>query len=232
MKKQFKNYIILWATLLVLFNVIAFVSVGWKGVEKYTASFWIGYVFITVSFIGQLICSKIAFDADTAKKTFYRLSYITASYSGLIVSFVVGGLCMLNSLLPYWLGIIVCSIILAINVIDVLKVKVAVTEVERIDEKVQEQTFFIKSLTADADTLIKKAKTEEIKKLCNEVYEAVRFSNKMSNPALSSLETEISDKFVAFSNAVNSKNVEEAKVLADELSVLLEDRNNKCKVMR
>lgn len=232
MKKQFKNYLILWATLLVLFNVIAFVSVGWKGVEKYTPSFWIGYAFITLSFVGQLICSKIAFNADTARKNFYNLPYITTSFSGLIVSFIVGGLCMLNSLLPYWVGIIVCSIILVINVIDVIKVNVAVTEVERIDEKVQTQTSFIKFLTADADTLVKKSKTEEMEKLCVKVYEAFRFSNKMSNPALGSLETEISDKFSAFSNAVALNNVEEAKTNANELIVLLEERNNKCKVMR
>lgn len=39
MKKVFKLYSIIWAIILVLFNVIAFVSVGWTGVEKYTPSF-------------------------------------------------------------------------------------------------------------------------------------------------------------------------------------------------
>ena len=36
MKKALKSYIAVWAVLLVLFNVIAFVSVGWEGQEKYT----------------------------------------------------------------------------------------------------------------------------------------------------------------------------------------------------
>ena len=62
MKKNFKQYITAWAVLLVLFNVIAFVSVGWINIEKYTPSFWIGYIFITLTFIGQLICAKFAFD--------------------------------------------------------------------------------------------------------------------------------------------------------------------------
>ena len=68
MKKRFNLYIVAWGILLALFNVIAFVSVGWVGQEKYTASFWIGYVFITVMFIGQLVCSYLAFKADSAKK--------------------------------------------------------------------------------------------------------------------------------------------------------------------
>ena len=46
MKKNFKLYVVAWTVLLALFNVIAFVSVGWINQEKYTASFWIGYVLI------------------------------------------------------------------------------------------------------------------------------------------------------------------------------------------
>ena len=53
MKKAFKSYFVIWATLLVLFNIIAFISVGWEGQEKYTASFWVGYVFITLALVGQ-----------------------------------------------------------------------------------------------------------------------------------------------------------------------------------
>ena len=50
MKKLFKSYFAIWAVLLVLFNIIAFVSAGWTGQEKYTSSFWVGYVSITIAF--------------------------------------------------------------------------------------------------------------------------------------------------------------------------------------
>ena len=64
MKKGFRFYLSIWAVLLVLFEVIAFVSPGWAGQEKYTASFWIGYVVITLAFVGQLVCAIVAFRAD------------------------------------------------------------------------------------------------------------------------------------------------------------------------
>jgi len=51
MTKVFKNYLIIWVVLLIIFNVVSFVSVGWTGQEKYTPSFWIGYAFITLTFI-------------------------------------------------------------------------------------------------------------------------------------------------------------------------------------
>ena len=92
MKKTFKFYFIIWITLYILFNVISFVSVGWAGVEKYTPSFWIGYSLISIAFAGQIICAYFAFRDNDMKKTFYNSSLITTSYSGLILSFVFGGL--------------------------------------------------------------------------------------------------------------------------------------------
>ena len=116
MKKRFSFYAISWTILLALFNVIAFVSPGWIGVEKYDAAFWIGYTFITVTFLGQLACAWFALKEDSTSKLFYKVSLITTSYIGLVVTFVIGGLCMLISPLPYWVGVIACSIVLAAKI--------------------------------------------------------------------------------------------------------------------
>ena len=166
MKKVFKFYSIIWAVLLALFNVISFVSVGWAGISKYTPSFWIGYAFITLSFIGQIVCAYFALKDNDIKKTFYNVSLIAASYTGLILSFVFGGLCMLLSPLPYWVGIILCTIILGFNVIAVVKATAAIDIVGGIDKKVKEKTLFIKSLTVDAETLMSRAKSEAVKAEC------------------------------------------------------------------
>ena len=232
MKKTFKFYFVIWAVLLVLFNVISFVSVGWAGVEKYIPSFWIGYVFITLSFIGQIICAYFALKDTDVKKTFYNVSLITTSYTGLILSFVFGGLCMIISPLSYWVGIILCAIILAINAITVIKATAAIDIVNEIDDKVKTKTFFIKALTADAESLITRAKSEDIKAQCKKVYEAIRYSDPMSNEALSSIESEITVKFAKFSEAVADNNFEATSSLADELIILLGDRNKKCKLLK
>lgn len=232
MKKRFHLYIVVWAVLLALFNVIAFVSVGWAGQEKYTSSFWIGYIFITVMFIGQLICSYMAFKADSAKKLFYNISLIRTSYIGLIVSFIVGGLCMLISPLPYWVGVIVCAIVLVANVLSVIKATAAIDEIERIDTKVKTQTFFIKSLTVDADTLMASAKSETVKAECRKVYEAIRYSDPMSNDMLVSVEEQITVKFAKLSEAVKADEANKAMEIANEIIILVGDRNKKCKLLK
>lgn len=231
MKKHFKSYIILWAILLAVFNVIAFVSVGWIGVEKYTPSFWIGYVFITLSFIGQLVCAAKTIETDSMAKTFYNISLLTASYCGLVSSFVFGGLCMLISPMPYWAGAIICVCVLALNFIAIAKADVVIEEIERVDEKVKTQTMFIKALTVDAEKIMNFAKSAESKKECQKVYEAARYSIKMSDPALESLEKEIFEELTKFANAVE-KDDDTVSELSKKLVVLLEDRNNKCKLLK
>lgn len=232
MKKVFKFYSVIWAVLLALFNVISFVSVGWAGISKYTPSFWIGYAFITLSFIGQIVCAYFALKDNDIKKTFYNVSLITASYTGLILSFVFGGLCMIISLLPYWVGILLCAIVLGINVIAIIKASAVVDIVSSIDEKAKESTFFIKSLTVDAESLMSRAKSETIKAECKKVYEAVRYSDPMSNGALVSIESEITIKFSNFSDAVVSDKFNVASECATELVILIDERNKKCKLLK
>lgn len=232
MKKVFKFYSVIWAVLLALFNVISFVSVGWAGISKYTPSFWIGYAFITLSFIGQIVCAYFALKDNDIKKTFYNVSLIAVSYTGLILSFIFGGLCMIISLLPYWVGILLCAIVLGINVIAIIKASAVVDIVSSIDEKAKESTFFIKSLTVDAESLMSRAKSETIKAECKKVYEAIRYSDPMSNGALVSIESEITIKFSNFSDAVVSDKFNVASECATELVILIDERNKKCKLLK
>ena len=232
MKKTFNFYAILWAVLLVLFNVIAFVSVGWAGQEKYTASFWIGYIFISLSFVGNLICAHQAFKTDTLQKLFYGISVAHASYVGLVLSFVFGGLCMLISPLPYWVGVILCAIVLAVQILSVIKAQAAVELVTQTDAKIKTQTFFIKSLTVDADTLLAQAKSEAVKAKCRKVYEAVRYSDPMSNAALASVEGQITVKFTELSEAVRTDDIKKVAEIANEVVILVGARNQKCKLLK
>ncbi len=232
MKKTFNIYAIIWAIFFALFNVIAFVIPSLPTLDKFTSSFWIGYVFITLTFIGQLICAYVAFKADSSKKFFYNISLIKTSYSGLIVSFVVGGICMLLSSLPYWVGVVACAIVLAFNAVTVLKASVAIGEVNRIDNKVKVQTFFIKSLAVDADTLTASAKSDAVKAECRKVYEAIRYSDPMSHDALAAVESQITVKFAELTEAVKADATDKVAEIANEVIILIGDRNKKCKLLK
>ena len=139
---------------------------------------------------------------------------------------------MLISPLPYWVGVVVCAIVLAANILSILKATAAVAEVERVDSKIKIQTSFIKMLTIDADTLVAQAKSDGVKAECRKVYEAIRYSDPMSNDALASVESQITVKFAELSDAVKADDVAKVAELANEVVILIGDRNKKCKSLK
>lgn len=233
MKKNFKFYAIIWVIMLAIFNIVTFVSPNEAaGMNKFGGAFWVGYIFITVAFIGQLAMSFYAFSAKNMQKFFYRIPLITISWTGLILTLVFGTLCMAIPDLPEWIGIILCFAVLGFNGISLTKANMAADIVDGIDQKVKTQTFFIKSLTVDADTLMASAKTEEIKAECKKVYEAIRYSDPMSNEALVSVESAITVKFAELSAAVAVGEIDRITSLANEVVILVGDRNKKCKLLK
>lgn len=232
MKKIFRNYVTIWLILLVIFNVIVFVTPNKVvGLSKFGGTFWIGYVFIMLAFIGQLVCTYVAFRENVPQKIFLNLPLITISYSTLITSIFLGTLCMVIPFLPNWLAIIVCVVELGVNAVAVVKAKTAAEVVSELGDRVKMNTIFIKSLTVDAESLVARAMGNEAKAAAKKVYEIVRYSDPMSNAMLSGVEAQITLKFDEFSKAVVSGNGDVTR-LAEEIIVLVNDRNKKCKLLK
>ena len=233
MKKSFKIYSLIWAICFAVFNVLTFVTpndIG--GVSKFSGSFWVGYILITIAFVGQLACAFVAFKAENLKKFFYNIPLLSISYSGLVAMLIVGSVFMAIPVLPEWIGIIVCVIILAFNAIAIIKATAAADIVSGIDEKIKTQTFFIKSLSVDAQSLMTSAKSDELRAEAKKVYEAIRYSDPMATPALSDLDAQIERQFNAFSDAIKSDDAELNKETAAALGEMVERRNQKCKLLK
>ena len=232
MKKGIKFYAPCWAIALAVFNVVTFAVPITVNVNKFTPSFWIGYIFITLMFIAQLVCSILFFKQDSKEKRFLNVPVISLSYTALLVSIIVGAVAMAVPFVPYWVGIILDVLIVAFYAIAIIASKAAADTIENIDNKVKAQTFFIKSLTIDAESLLPRAKSDETKAIAKKIYEAIRYSDPMSNGALSPVESQITIKFNEFSNAVVEDNNPLAETLGNELIILVNDRNKKCRLLK
>ena len=76
-----------------------------------------------------------------------------------------------------------------------------------------------------------RAQNETAKTTAKKVYEAVRYSDPMSNDGISGIESEIAIKFNQFAGAITA-NSDDIATIADELIVLITDRNKRCKVTK
>lgn len=233
MMKIFKFYAICWAIALILFNVICFVTPDEvAGISKFDGAFWVGYIFITVAFLGQLACAFIAFKQDNLQKFFYNLPLITISYSGLILTIILGALFMAIPGMPKWVGIIVCLLVLAFNAVAVLKASAAAGIVAEIDEKVIAQRQFIKPLAVEAENLVNRAKSDPIKADCKKVYEAVKYSDPVSSEGISVIEAKITVKMDELSKAVDEGNDEATRTASEDVIAMIKERNNQCKSLK
>ena len=235
MKKAFRFYLIAWAILFVIFNIVVIAlpketTIAGVTYVKLGGLSWITLILFELCFIGHLICTWIALRQNKLSGTFYRLPLIRLSYACIIVTTVIGCVMMAVPNLPSWIPLIVALIIMALYAVAVLKAAAAAEVVEQIDEKVKVQTAFVRDLTVDASTLMTRAKSEPVKNACKKVYEAVRYSDPVTSDALADVENRIRTEFNAFTDAVLSDNADAVNASADELLTLIKERNSRCKM--
>lgn len=233
MKNLFRRYACVWAILLSVFNVAVFASPKeWYGMNKFGGAFWAGYIFITLAFLGQLAVSYFVFRAENSEKLFLHMPMFRLSRTGLILTLIFGTACMIIPNLPNWVGVVLCYAVLGLNAISVVKAGTAAEAVASTERNVKESTFFIRSLTADAESLITKAQTDEIRTECKKVYEAVRYSDPMSHRMLSDIEGQITLKFAELTTATEQNNGEAVRKATNEVLILINDRNKKCRQIK
>lgn len=231
MKKNYKNYIVVWAVLVLMFNLIVFITPNEvAGVSKFHSSFWVGYIFITLTFITQLLVTLYSLKGNI-EKTFYNVPLISISFVTTIVMLVVGTVCMAVPIIPVWLGVILCATVLAVAVVIGMQAKATADIVGGIDERIKNKTFFMKSLRVDVESLQARAGNSEIANEMKKVWDAVRYSNPVSAEVLSGIEAQITIKFADLADAVDKEDVQAVKKVSKELQILINDREKKSRLL-
>ena len=205
-----------------LFNVIAFVIPTDK-----TATFWTAYAFSVVAFAVQIPLWTIALGKkDTLKSKFLGIPVIHVGITYLIVQLIAFAVFMIFPILPVWLAIIVCAIILAISVLCAIAGQAGANEINRVEEKIKVKRAFIQFLQTDIEMLVESETDAETKAALKKLAEKVRFSDPMSHEMIGELESRISAK------VEEMKTVADKKVLIEEVTTLLTERNKKCKILK
>ncbi len=231
MKKHLKLYTIVWLLSMAMLNVIVFaIPAEIAGIYRFTNTFWIGYVSILIACVGQYVCAFLTF--KDVQRIFYNISLVSVSYIGLSIVVITGSVFMALPVLPIWIAIIVCFTVLMLNFVAVMKAGTMAQIVSDIDKKVKTKSFFIRSLTIDAENVMNQAPTAETKALAEKVYEEIRYSDPMSDDTLAGVEAQISIKFEEFSAAVSNGDVAIAQKTSFELIAMIKNRNKKCTFLK
>lgn len=219
-KNSTKGYVIL-GILFALVSIIAFAVPTIK-----TAIFWIAYVFTAAAFAAQIFIWNKALGKETLKSKFLGLPVVHIGIVYAIIQTVAFAVFLFAPTLPVWSAIVVCSVIADVSAVCMISADAGCNEIERVDAKVQKKVFYIRELQADVE-LIAAAETDaDTKAALTQLAEKIRFSDPMSNEQLADSENKISAKVLELKTAVNKVEI------ITELTLLLEERNNKCKILK
>ena len=221
MKNNKKSYLII-GIVFVLFSVIAFAIPNPK-----TASFWIAYVFTVIAFdVQYLIWHKTSKEEQPPVSHLLGYSVIHIGIVYLLLQIITGLVFSIASSLPAWAAVIISIIILRVSAICLISSDMGITEVTRVEEKVNEKVLFIREIQTDIEILISREEDEAIKSKLVSLAEKVRFSDPMSNERLADIEKMI------ISKTVELKLADDKEKLIKEINLLLDERNQKCKIYK
>lgn len=230
MKKYFKNFAIIWLCGVLMFAVIALIVNILTPDVFPSATFWIAYVFVLLAFALQLGVAKKFFSKEDKEKVFLNMPLITISKSCVIVSAILGTVLMVIPGIPFFVAAIVAAAVLLFSIVAMVKANTAAMAVEDVGKKVAVQTEFVKEMSAKAQNIVARAKTDDGKAIANKVYDAIRYSNKSSHGGLAEVEGKISANITVFADAVSTGDDALAESVGDQLIRLTEERDNLAKI--
>lgn len=183
MNKQFKNYIICWIFAIIAFNIISFVIPG--GFDR-TGNFWVGYIFTMLILVGHLVYVHVFTNRKgnlTIENTLRVLNYIE-----LPVLVIIPIVCMFITNLPVWIAVIACTVILAITVIFSVCADTVTNKTVNAYEADRRNSEMMRTLQSKAEYMARQARGTSREDITKKIYEAIRYSNPMSDETTREIE--------------------------------------------
>lgn len=230
MKKNFVRFAIVIAIVLLVYNVLVFAIPFERKVEEV---FWISWAFGMFAILVQFLTAIYAFKKSGLKSKFYGIPVYKMGLVYLGVQVITSMIfIIINSFIeiPLWIMWIIYVLILAICALGFIGADAYRDHIETLDKQVAVKTSFMKGLAIDASSLANRVTEDSLNKKLHELAELIKYSDPVTNDALTEIEDEIERKFTLVKGKV--LNNEDALADIDSLSALINERNERCKLAK
>jgi len=222
------------ALIVVLYNVVLFVAAGFAG---HGGSFWSSYALMMTGFVAAAV-AMFAFTKTNKQKIdmFLTFPVIKRTIIYIIAEFVISTLFIIldcsGVAVPWAIPFIIQIIILVAYIVLVISCFLAKEVIADNEQKIKQKTFTFKMLYVDAQMLAEICTDAEAKKTFDKFAEDIRYSDPVSNDYLVPLEQEIQTCIINAKAQLTEGNVEEALKICSRATLLLSERNMKCKALK
>lgn len=227
-----KKIAIILAITFLTYNIVLFAVCGFVG---HGASFWISYAFMMIAFV-VIVGSGYALKSRGVQAKDWFLGYPIIKHCifymviELFLSTLFVALDYFDS--PWWIALVAQTIVLAVFLILVISCFVAKETIVEVQTKVNDATSFIKLLQVDVEMVAEKVTDTSLKETFLKLAEQVRYSDPMSNENLFELEKQITLQVSNASSCIMLNDNEGALQCCNRATILLTERNKKCKALK
>lgn len=211
-----------------LINLILFLNVD--SLRTDSAVFWIAWA---IAFPVQLlILAYLGFAVKWKSVLIQKPMLYPIVISALVVYLAVGFIFMLCPIESVKAIVITEAIITVIYIILLFLAKRSADFITGSQAYTKRKVAFLRMLKADVDDISLFVTDPALSAALAELSDKIRYSDPMSSPALASYESSISERIALASMQARSGNVAGALTLINEASMLLESRNQRCKLLK
>lgn len=194
--------------------------------------FWLTYLFTAAAFGVQAYVFKLSFEKEAgAKSKFYGFPIACVGVLYLAVQLVLGLVFMaLAAVAPVWLALVLYLALLVAAAVGVIATDSIRDEVERQDTQLKKDVATMRALQSKATALPARCEDAEAKSALEKLAEEFRYSDPVSAPALTDLETDMAATMEELSAAVTDGDNAAVLALCKKISATLVERNRLCKL--
>lgn len=229
MSKKSKSILAVYAIILVaycvLFFVVPFPKIG---------ACWAEFAFSVVAVMAGGGISLYAFRNEGLTSKIYGFPLFRVGFIYMIVQLVVGIVTAVVSVfaaVPVWIPVVVSVLIMAFAGIGVIGTDNARDIIADQQEKTQSSVRQMKTFRMDMRYIVDICTDPELKKPLEKLADDFRYSDPVTNEELAGIEEDLQAQVKALASLVNSDK-ELARKKMDEISVLLADRNRRCRELK
>jgi len=229
MKKNSARWWVVWAIVLVVYNVIAFAIPFPKN-----PVFFVSWVFTLIAIAAQIYVIRTSFyHEEGARSKFYGFPIAKIGTLYLAVQMVLGLAFMALGLVvsvPVWISLVLYVVLLGAAAVGLISTEATRDEIMWQDEKLKKNVSCMRTLQSKAMAMVPLAKDASVRTALEKFAEDIRFSDPVSNTALDAIETDLSACIDDLQQAVLDNDREAVLLLEKRAEMLLAERNRLCKL--
>ncbi len=226
-KKSWIMTAVIYVIIFAVFNLLVFVIVNQKN-----SMFWMSYAFMCLAFVIQIVSMLLAFRTLETETVFMGIPLASLSFYYFFSAFFVGAVFMFFQNAPFKLALVLQVLILAVYVVVAILALMSRNIVQDVNDNLKENVEAIKTLTIDVDVFIPQVSDPEMKKALKKLSETIKYSDPMSNAAVTDIENQIMQTVDELRNYIEHSKNSEAIQTCKDIEVLFLQRNSLLKATK